>query len=325
MVGSVLLPFRTRPLLIHGYDGPVAKIVEIDHRYQPLANVGPYENVEDTHAEVYPASPDWLDLMTPAGLRMEIQAAPNVISQEVIDTLTRSDIDKEAKTNTTTTVEVKRVRCDMQVHITTYQGGLASVLDTTFWIKVEDNAHSVFTNAENNIVWIAHIYTREAATERGSMEFIPTSAGYTFPLTTVSRHPVPQWLTDAGYQPEGELFEVVKFPIQILSGVPVFSFPVTRTESSVSFDIGFDCILVGEWKEVHPYLEGGWPEVPDFLADLIAFLVLFFWGVLGFAATIMIFRFVPDMKMKLLATGIVWAVLIIIYGVSAVQVWLGGG
>lgn len=324
MVGGVVLPFMSGPpLLIHGYDGPVAKIVDIEHDYP--SGINPAVTVTATHAEVYPQTAELFDAFVACGLRMEIQAAPNVISQEVIDTLTRSDIDKEAETNTTTTVEVKRVRCDMRVHITTYQGGLASAFDTTFWIQVEDNAHSIFTNADNNIVWIAHIYTREVAIERGSMEFIPTSKGYTFPLTTVSKHPVPQWLINAGYQSEGELFEVVKFPIQILSGVPVFSFPITRTESSVSFDIGFACILVGEWKEVHPYLEGGWPEPPDFLADLIAFLVLFAWIIVGFISTILVLRYVPDPKMKLLAVGIVWVVLIVIFGVAAIETWLGGG
>jgi len=320
MVGGVVLPFMYGPLVVHGYDGPVAKIVEIDHDY-------PSEIVEvtDTHASVYPDTDDIMDLLISCGLRMEIQAAPNVLSQEVIDTLTKNVVDDVAKTNITKTVEVKKVKCDMTIHVSTYQGGLASALDTTFWIQVSDNAHSVFTNADNNIVWIAHIYTREVAIERGSMEFIPTSGGYTFPLTTVSKHPVPQWLIDAGYQPEGELFEVVKFPIRILSGVPSYTFPNVRTESSVSFDIGFDCILVGEWREVHDYLEGEWLELPDFLGDLLAFLTLFAWVALGFLATILIFRYVPDLKVKLIATGIVWIVLLALYGFAAIETWLGGG
>jgi len=327
MVGGVVLPLMYKPLLIHGYDGPVAKIVDIDAPdYGEGVNENYREVVNPTHAEVYLAGLEILGPLAPCGLRMEIQAAPNVIEPEtkVIDTLTRHVIDKVAGTNTTITVEVKRVRCDMTVAVLTYQGGLASCYGATFWIQVADNAHSVFTNADNNIVWIAHIYTREPAVEQGSMEFIPTMGGSTFELTTVSKHPVPQWLIDSGYQPEGELFEVVKFPIQILSGCPSYSFPGVRTESSVEFDIGFDVILIGEWKEVHPYLEGGLPDPPDLLGDLIAFLTLFFWVALGFIATILIFRFVPDMKMKLIATAVVWIVLLAIYGISAITVWMGG-
>ena len=280
--GIGFLTLSTGPM-IHGYDGPVATITEIEHIYP--SGINPVVEVTPAHASVYPQTADFLDLAVACGLRMEIQAAPNVINQEVIETLTRSVLDAEAKTNTTITVEVKKVHCDMTVTVSTYNGGLASCFDTTFWIQVEDNAYSIFTNADENLVYVPHIYTRDLPVERGSMEFIPTSSGWTFPPTTVSTHEVPQWVRDSGYQPSGQLFEVVKFPIRILSGVPSYGWFV-RTESSVTFDIGFDVILIGEWKQVHQYLEGDWPD-PD-SEDPMWLIITILLSIVGVAGTVFI-------------------------------------
>ena len=319
---------RMSSLVIHGYDGPVATIVDIDAPdYGEGANENYRELVTDTHAHVYLDGLDPIGIFAPCGLRMEIQAAPNVISSEIIDTLTRNVIDTVAKTNTTTTVEVQRVRCDMQVHVTTYEGGLASCYGATVWIQVEENAYSIFSNADNNIAWIAHIYTRDAATEIGSMEFIPTSAGYTFPLTTVSKHTVPQWLRDSGYSASGELFEVVKFPIEILSGVPYLGW-ITRHESSISFDIGFDVILVGEWKEVHPYLEGGWPDPTELDPTWLIITILL--SIVGVAGSVLIVvrlggRFHPVLLFIFVA--LTWVPLILWLGtdlIGKLQEFLGG-
>jgi len=280
MGGIGLLTLTTGPL-IHGYDGPVAAITEVEHDYP--SGIYPAVVVTPTHAEVYPQTAEITDLFVASGLRCEIMGAPNVGTSEVIDEVVKSVIDKEAKTNTTTTVQVQKVKCQMSVTAATYRGGLASVFGTTFWIQVEENAYSIFSNADNNIAYIVNIFNAEVPQERGNMEYVGMAKGYNFPITSVSKHPVPQWLIDAGYQPAGELFEVVKFPIEIMSGCPYFEL-ITRVESDITFTIGIDVILIGEWVQIKDWIDWELPE-PE---DQIWLIVVILLAVVGVAGTVLI-------------------------------------
>ena len=280
MGGIGLLTLNPAPL-IHGYDGPVAQIVDIDAPdYGEGVNENYREVVTPTHAEVYLDIMDILDTLTPCGLRVEIMGAPNVGTSEVIDEISRSVIDKEAKTNTTTMVQVQRIKCQMSVTVATYRGGLASTPGATFWIQVEENAYSIFSNADNNLAYVTAIFNAEVPQERGSMEYVGIAKGYNFPPTTVSKHPMPQWVIDAGYQPTGELFEVVKFPIEIMSGVPTYEWLV-RTESDVTFTIGIDVTLIGEWVQVKDWIDWELPEPDDIDIWLIVLILLALVGVVG--------------------------------------------
>jgi len=277
MGGIGILTLTSQPL-IHGYDGPVAHLVEVEHEYP--SGINPTVTVTPTYASVEPrAIIEPLEPLIACGLRCEIMAAPNVGDSEVIDTLTRSVIDKEAGTNTTTTVQVQRIKCQMSVTVVTYGGGMASAYPTIFWIQVEENAYSIFSNADNNLAYIVNIFNAEVPQERGNMEYVGIAKGYNFPPTTVSKHPVPQWVIDAGYQPAGELFEVVKFPIEILSGCPYLEW-ITRVESDITFTIGIDVTLIGEWVQVKDWIDWELPDPTDQMW-LIVLILLALVGVVG--------------------------------------------
>jgi len=332
-IGGMLPTF-----MISGYDGPVAQIVDIDHTYdEEYTGTGSTSYVNPTEAAVYPTVTDLADLFVSTGLRMEIMALPNILTTEVIDTIDQSvtkvtdtgTIDGEGYTDyltTNKTWEVKRVTCNMQVTVRTYSGGLADVWgDVVFWIQLDNNANSMFTTAAESIVFFVNVYTRDAVEKTGTMDVVPSAGGYDFDLTSMASTPVPQWVIDSGYTTNANLFRTVQFPLKVLSGAPYLQV-VTRFESSATWDIGIDLILIGEWEQVKTtrVWDAGVDEPEDWFDAIIAFLLLIAWVIVGFAATIVIFRFVPGMKMKLIAVGVVWAVLIAIFGLSVIMVWLEG-
>lgn len=338
LIGGSFLPFA-----ISGYDGPVARIVDIDHTYDDYyLEETIIEEVNPTDAYLYLRLADIGDIAVPCGLRAEIMALPNILTTEVIDTIKQS-VTKETRGTedgkdytdyevTNKTWEVKRVTCNMQVTIRTYQGGLADIYgDVKFWIQLDDNENSIFTNADEHIVFFVNVYTREAVEKTGNMDVVPSAGGFDFDLTSIESTPVPQWVIDSGYTTKSNLFRTVQFPLRILSATPYLGIvPFVdlgrRYESSATWDIGIDVILIGEWEQVKTtrVWDAG-IDIPPPLEDLIAFLLLMAWVIVGFVATIVIFRYVPGMKMKLIAVGVVWAVLIFVYGISAIAVWLGAG
>lgn len=322
MVGSSMMPPRER-LIVHGYDGPVAKIVEIDHSYSPRY-VDVRESISPNAAYVYPYAEDIHDLITETGLRLEIRSAPNVLKTIYIETITEAVVDKVAKTNMTKNWDVQRVKCSMGATVWTYEGGLGKCGRTDFWVTLEDNADSIFSTLDEHYAFFVNIYNIDPVSIVGEIEVTPT-ATIDYVYDPLPADPVPQWIIDSGYTGEVNNHRTVKFPITVLNAQPVLTAEVIRAgESSATFYIGFDVILVGYWEQTVDFREHRIPELPDLLEDLLAFLTLFFWVALGFIATILVFRFVPDWKMKLLATGIVWAVLLIIYGFEAIRVWTGG-
>lgn len=321
MVGGVMIPPRER-LIVHGYDGPVARITEIDDRYadDPMLT---YRSIADNAAYVYPIAPDYLDLTTMCGLRLEIRSAPNVLSTTYIETIAVAVVDKVAKTNMTRNWDVQRVKCSMGATVRSYEGGVAKCGQTVFWVTLEDNADSIFSTLDEHYAFFVNIYNIDPAVIAGEMEVTPTATG-DYVYESVPADPVPGWIIDSGYTGEVNNHRTVKFPITVLNAEPAV-WGLARTEASAQFLIGFDVILFGYWEQTVDYREWRDPPIPDLLGDLIAFLTLFAWVVLGFAASILVLRYVPDMKMKILAIGIIWTVLIVIYGVNSVQIWMSGG
>lgn len=323
LVGWVLLPKTHIPSFdIHGYDSPVARITDMEDRYDsdPLLT---YRRIEDNAAYVYPISLDFLDAVTMCGARIEIKSAPNVLSTTFIETITESVVDDVAKTNETRNWDVHRVRCSMGATIWTYEGGVASCGQTTFWITLSTNPNSIFSTTEDHYDFFVNVYNIDPVAIVGEMEVTPTATG-DYVYTALGTGSVPSWIRDSGYTGEINSHKTIKFPVTLLNGEPIV-WGIVRTESSATFNIGFDVILFGYWEEIVEYREWKLPPIPDLFRDLLTFLTLMAWVIVGFIATILIFRFVPGWKLKLLATGIVWLVLLAIYGIDTITVWLGGG
>jgi len=293
IIAPIALPFIFGgQFAITGYDGPVARIIDIDHTFDEGFGEAYVEYIGATDAVVYPTGiTDFLDVLIPCGLRAEIMAAPNVLSYEVIDEVTENIIDKEAETNTTKIWEVQKVKCSMSVVIETYGGGLADIYgDVIFWIQINDNSDSIFSTADEKFAYIVNVYTRDKVFEEGSMTVVPTAAGFDFELTAVETVPPPQWIIDGGYTSSLEQFKVIKFPIKILNAVPILApgLPPVRYESYVQFDIGIDIFLFGYWEQTKDYREFEWPELPDFWGDLLETIVPFLWYFFGIVVTVLV-------------------------------------
>lgn len=315
-VAGVMLPV----FMISGYDGPVARIVDIDHTYRDFyIGTDTVEYINPNEAAVYPAISDLVDAFVATGLRAEIMALPNILTTEVIDTIEESvKVETDRGTNelgeewidyevTNKTWEVSRIECNMEVTIRTYSGGLADVYgDVVFWIQLDDNENSIFTTADESIVFFVNVYTRDEIEKTGTMDVVPSAGGYDFDLTSIESTPVPQWVIDSGYTTKSNLFRTVQFPLKVLSGAPYLSF-ITRYESSATWDIGIDVILIGEWEQVKTtrVWKAGVDE-PD-LMDL-AWLVPYIVILVGLICTIAAGKFVHNIPVLLLTIAVIWAV-----------------
>ena len=311
LVGGSLLPF-----MITGYDGIESTISRVDHKYPHYQ-----EDVGLTSYGIDPHTPiiDGVVLDMQTGLRIEIgQPMQTETRMDWSDTI--EVLDKEAETNTTTIWEAHIVYMEMSATISTYGSGVLTIEDVDFWIRLIENPYSYFTGADESEAYILAVTTLEKAGISGDIDVDPTAGGRGLPLTPLSDAPVPQWILDSGYTGSLGKGKEVEFRLRCLDATPTYF--IWRTEASATFRLQVEVLLFGEWEVVQEYIPWDWP-VPEFDWDaLITFLTLMAWIIVGFVATILIFRFVPDMKMKLLATGIVWAVLIGIYGISAINEWL---
>jgi len=324
MVGTIYPMFNVHVpgLNIHGYDGPIARITEMEDRYavDPMLTS---RHIADNNAYVYPIAPDPMDLLTMCGVRMEIRSAPNVLSTTFIETLTVAVVDHKAETNKTRNWDVHKAKCSMGVTVWTYEGGIAKAGQTTFWITLSVNPNSIFSTTEDHYDSFIHVYNIDPVAIVGEIEVTPSATG-DYVYTPVDTEPMPSWIIESGYTGEVNNHRSIKFPVTVLNAQPALFVESVRVgESSATFNIGFDVIIWGYWEQTVDYRDWRIPEPEDWLGMLISFLTMFAWVLLGFVATILIFRFVPDLKLKLLATGIVWLVLLSIYGINAITVWLG--
>ena len=311
LVTFLFLPLLREPLAITGYDGPVATFNDVESSTIPQVDIDSgmwIKTVTPTRISIYPVSWDIGDVLTPCGLRAEIQSVPNVLSQEVIDTVSKSVIDEVAETNTTTTVEIVKAKCNMGIAIATYEGGLATIRDVTFWIELQDNADSIFSSADDRFAYFVDIYLRDTAEEQGSMTVHPSAEGAGFDTDPITEEEVPQWLIDAGYQTSGSKMTHIRFPLEVLTAVPILipGIPPVREESNTEWDIGFDVILTAKWVHVADYKDFNFPDLPDFWGTLLDAIAQFVWYIAGISVSIVVIAKVKDPRYIALLLGLTW-------------------
>ena len=301
---------QPKPLVIHGYDGPVATIHSMDDCYadDPMLT---YRETHPTSSCVYPIAPDVFDIATQSGMRIEIQGGINVLSTEIIDTIEKYEIDDATKTNITQTWEVQKVKCSMGITVATHSGGLADTPGVTWWIMVEENAYSVFSTAEESEAYIINVYTRELTLTEGDLEVVPTAKGADFPIVPIAEVDAPQWLLDSGYTSNLRLFDIIKFPIQVLRGHAAIAYnPLPyRIDAYSTFDIGLDIILFGYWEQVKDVRDWGWPEWPNLFRDLANALIL----IGGVVISVIILWKVPR-YWKIVGLAVVWLLIGVYFG-----------
>ena len=319
----------------HGYDGIVATAHSVEHGYDVVESVSnPYYQGID---------PDGF----PTGLRATCTSPQYVghVDEEPIVTFEKVTVDGVDK-NETTTIKVSRVNFEMNINVETYGWGVQPINDVSFWFELQNNPFSVFTGADDVAIAVIKVSTTSLPVidQKGEdIDFFPKAGGQQIALYTMdgARLPdVPSWLEKDYVVENIARLQNVKFAIDIFEADPiweyVFPFGSRRIDCMVTFTLSIDVMLYGEWKVLKPWEEYTPPD-PDLtwweslmlwidsaMPDTLSFIMLIVWVIVGFVATIVIFRFVPGIKLKLVATVIVWAIIIMIFGIDALTTWLAG-
>jgi len=303
-VGTGFKPASSVPIM--GYDGITSEFVDIEHGYTDAS-----ESISITSASMRPKTV--LDngmisnLLTPTGLRAEL-GQPSVIGSR----LDWSDmiIVEDETTSTRKTWEAHIIQAQMGVTIRTDGIGVATVNNVIFWIQLEENSYSVFTDATESIAFIIEVYTYDEATESNIdlIDVDPASGSYTIPPTTVETEPIPPWIAESGYTGNLQNFKKIKFPLKVLEATPGHILGWARTETQVTFHLQIDILLFGYWEVVSEFKKWIEPDIPDLIADLLAFIIQFLGLIIGLVCTIVILWKVPDYRIKAVGIIVVWAI-----------------
>lgn len=320
----------------HGYDGVVSTAHSVEHDYGNVVTLSDpfYQGID----------PDGYT----TGLRATCTSPQYVghVDEDPIVTFEKVVVDGIEK-NETTTIEVSRVNFEMNIVVETYGWGVQPIHDVSFWFELQNNPFSIFTGADDVAIAVIKVATTTLPVidqEAEELDFFPKAGGQQIALYTmddVRLADVPPWLEQDYVVENIERLQNVKFAIDIFEADPiweyVFPFGSQRVECQVTFTLSIDVMLFGEWKTLKPWEEyippdpdlTWWEQFTAWLETstpgVLDFVMLMAWVIIGFVATIVIFRFVPDIKLKLIATGIVWAVLLALFGISAIVAWIGAG
>ncbi len=317
----------------HGYDGIVSTAHSVEHDYDIVETMSDpfYQGID----------PDGF----PTGLRATATSPQYVghVDEEDILTFEKVMVDGVYQ-NETKTIKVSRVNFEMNINVETYGWGVQPINDVSFWFELQNNPFSIFTGADDVAIAVIKVATTTLPVigqEGDKLDFFPKAGGQQIALYTMddTKLPsVPSWLEKDYVVENIKRLQNVKFAIDIFTADPIMEFGFfsqSRVECMVTFTLSIDVMLFGEWRTLKPWEEyippdpdlTWWEQFVEMMTgeDLISFILLMAWVIVGFIATIVIFRFVPDIRLKLIATAIVWGVLIAIFGISAITVWLGAG
>ncbi|MHA1812737.1 MAG: hypothetical protein ACTSYX_04800, partial [Candidatus Thorarchaeota archaeon] len=215
----------------------------------------------------------------------------------------------------------------MTAVLETYGDGWVSIKDVKFWILLENNAFSVFTSADETAVAVLNVYTSERpeiGQQGKKLDFDPEGGGYDLPLYTAEGQKVssvPDWLQDEYAVENLKRLQTVRFPITVIEAAPttVSFFDWSRVECQAVITLGIDVLLFGQWEELRPYHKveppepdkTWWDMLQDWLEENSPSLMGILLLVIGLVFTVIVFRFVPDWRMKLVAVAVVWLILLL--------------
>jgi len=299
--------------IIQGYGGMNAMFTGVTGPYDSESDYLVDKVVTEAYATYDPAG----RLYDPTGIKAEIQAAINIVKTEPLDPVSKSTINETAKTNTTETVAVNRVFCDLGLTIRTAGTGLGVLNDIIFTIQVEENSRNIFPGATDSICYILLVETQEAAEVTGWMDVTPASGGYVFPLTTVKTVPVPEWITASGYSGLLSDLKIVSFEVKIENTAPASFLLVKTAEAQAVLDIHIQVLQFGYWKVVKPYTPWVGPPTIDpwkWLSDLFAAIGQFLAVIMGVIVTIVILVKVKRPRLAIVAVVILWVALAFFLG-----------
>lgn len=307
-------PLGLSVVTVHGYEGPVAAINSIEDPFEATTYGVTIDN-RGTSATAVPTDDYKVPIINgPTGTRIEINGAPAVISDEVIDKINRTWVSGDKRY--TDIVEIHKTRCRMDAKVQSYLGGFAPSGPWTYWVQIEENHQAVFRGANESIAFILMVRTADYAKSYGYVEPDPSSGGYVIPFTTVQQAPVPDWITDSGYSGQLSNCKSVKFPLTVLTITPQAGVLwLTRTESHTTWQIEVDVLVFGHWSYIVDYKP--WTEPPDpwdWLWDLFASIGMAVWLLIGVIGSLLILLRVKDPRILAVGLIMLWAVLAVPLG-----------
>jgi hypothetical protein len=242
--------------LVSGYGGITAEIIGASAKAsEPLFDDPVNVELNGTTANVDPVWSGYLLAPDPTIVECEIQGKLNIIGEDLKGELYDSSndtIDNHDGTYTHKTWEVRDVYLDMGVTVRTKTGGgNGPTYDAVFTIKLDENEFSVFEEPDEVIAYILEVYTLEpiSSDHPGKTEGTPASGGFYFPLETLGKNPVPQWIVDGGYEADvlGQFAEV-SFQVKADYMEPTIGW-WERYEHELNWKIGATARVFGYWED----------------------------------------------------------------------------
>ena len=295
--------------IVSGYGGIASKVHSVEHQYSPrYVDVVIGEQVATIH-------PNSFGPIGATGLRLEL-GTPMYTGDDVwyTETIIEKDVYEDGD-------ELERewavhiAYFDLSFTVRTDKGaGALAITDVTFWIELQENQFDVFTAPDAVEAFILQVTTIEpiATNDVGLVDVTPGSSGFSFDLTPMDSEPIPDWMSDSGYQ--GLLSELkhVRFSVHVNSMAPQLLGPTQAT-----WTCEVNALVFGYWEKYSPYY--GWEPPPvfnlfGFLDDIFAGLSLIIGLAVGIILSIAIIKFIPDKRIATIILVCAWAVIVLMFG-----------
>jgi hypothetical protein len=295
--------------VVSGYGGISSNIHSAEHGWSDehvdVVNTGTLASV----------TPNTWGAIGATGVRLELgqpqyKGDDPVYSNEIIE---KGD---DGETKRTWAVHIAYF--DMGFTLKTEGAGMLATSDITFWIELQENQFDVFTAADAVEAYILEVVTLEpvATTDVTLVNVEPASGGFSFDMDPLDSEPIPDWMSDAGYQ--GALSELkhVRFMIHINSMAP-FQLGFMRVDHTATWATEVRALVFGYWEVYSPYDAWKPPEPWNpfaFLNDLFQGLSIIVGLAVGIVLSIAIIKFVPDKRLAMIILIVTWAVVFLSFG-----------
>lgn len=294
--------------VVSGYGGISSKINAVEHQYGDVATVTMGETITSLEMQTiggYGATSLRLELGQP-----QYKSDNSVYSNEIIET------NDYGETKRTWAVHIAYF--DMGFTLKTEGAGDWAIQEVTFWIELQENQFDVFTAADEVEAYILEVVTREPVitTDPTLVNVEPESGGFSFDMAAMDSEPIPDWMSDAGYQGSLSDLKHIRFSIHVNSMQP-FLLGLMRVDHTATWAVEVRALVFGYWEVYSPY--DAWvPPIAwnpfAFLDDIFAGLQIIIGLAVGILLSIAIIKFVPDKRLAIVILIVTWAVVFLSFG-----------
>lgn len=271
VIAVVLILGGFIPLAMHGYDGIESTVNRIEHPYGSqdpnIVGLGTGSCTFDPST----AAGHFIDIN---GVHLTVQQ-PNILGYEDFDDVVETEIIEVGgkEYEQTKTWSVRRVSIEMGVHLWTTGTGLNAMENVKFWIRLQENDYSVFSEPDEAEAYIINVYTtRQTEVSGGAFSTVsPMGEGMDVEINTIRTETIPQWILDSGYTGQLENFKTIEFPVEIVKMQRHSIATVVISEADIKMYFGADVLLFGYWEQTKPYREFEW-TFADMLGQLLQVL-----------------------------------------------------